>query len=174
TAGTIYACKIFRLIRRNRGIQRENIQAEVAILRRLRHVHIISIVGAYVERNRITLVESPVFDFDLDQYLDLVRDAKQTIKAKWFGCLASALTYLHATQVRHKDLKPRNIGIKNGSVTLSGFAISTSFDDDDGSDSEGPPMAYTRRYASPETLEFEPRSRSSDIFSLGCIFFEML
>ncbi|KAF1844868.1 kinase-like protein [Cucurbitaria berberidis CBS 394.84] len=173
TAGTIYACKTFLIAQRNRGAMKQQIQAEVTILRRLQHVHIISIVGAYVQRRRIVLIQLPVFDFNLEQFLELVWDDEATLRGKWFGCLVSALAYLHAMRIRHKDVKPSNIGVKNGSVIMSDFSIATEFEEE-GSDSTGRPDAYTGKYAPPEVLQYDVRSRSSDIFSLGCIFFEML
>jgi serine/threonine protein kinase len=38
----------------------------------------------------------------------------------------------------------------------------------------GRPEAYTRRYAAPEVFEQEPRNSRSDVFSLGCVFLEIL
>ena len=38
----------------------------------------------------------------------------------------------------------------------------------------GRPAGLTARYAAPEVIEFEPRSRATDIYSLGCIIYEML
>ena len=37
----------------------------------------------------------------------------------------------------------------------------------------GRPSAWSPRYAAPEVLNFEPRNRASDVYSLGCIFIEM-
>lgn len=42
------------------------------------------------------------------------------------------------------------------------------------STTEGLPDSLTRRYAAPEVLANEPRNRSADVFSLGCVYLEML
>lgn len=36
------------------------------------------------------------------------------------------------------------------------------------------PTAMTRKYAAPEVLEGGPKNSASDIFSLGCVYFELL
>lgn len=89
-----------------------------------------------------------------------------------FGCLADGLAYLRHRQIRHKDIKPRNILIHQGRVLYTDFGLSLDYSLRDNSVSSGP-AAMTRRYAAPEVIESRPRDSSSDIFSLGCVFVEM-
>jgi serine/threonine protein kinase len=51
---------------------------------------------------------------------------------------------------------------------------SLDFSDDSVSTTTGRPSAWTIRYSPPEVLDFEPRNRASDIFSLGCVLVEMI
>jgi serine/threonine protein kinase len=89
------------------------------------------------------------------------------------GCLASAVAYLHKESVRHKDLKPANILLYPDRLRLTDFGTSTDFSDYSQSATEGGERG-TPKYFSPETAALEPCGRASDIFSLGCIFLEML
>ena len=93
----------------------------------------------------------------------------------YFVCLSQALSYLHASGVRHKDIKPENILIdETGSVILTDFGISRRFP-------KHAPHAtnnewnFTRKYASPEIMKDRTTLRDdpSDVFSLGCVFLEM-
>jgi serine/threonine protein kinase len=99
------------------------------------------------------------------------------ILRRMFGCIAAALDYLHEQGIRHKDIKPDNILATRNSVYLSDFGVSTDvsrlIQDQGFSMTEGP-TAGTARYFSPEAAKYLPRGRKSDIFSLGCVFLEML
>jgi serine/threonine protein kinase len=53
-------------------------------------------------------------------------------------------------------------------------SYSLGFSDDSVSTTTGRPSAWTIRYSPPEVLDFEPRNRASDIFSLGCVLIEVI
>jgi serine/threonine protein kinase len=91
----------------------------------------------------------------------------------FFGCLASALAYLHNQNVRHKDIKLQNILVFRGDVLFSDFGLSHDFTDDVGSTTSGLTPA-SPRYCAPEVAAYEARNTSSDIWSLGCVFLEMI
>ena len=90
-----------------------------------------------------------------------------------------ALSYLHSNGIRHKDIKPANILLlkdKNGkdTVSLCDFATAFRYGAREGGTTEGPVKRWTRRYAAPEVHAHEKRNTSSDVWSLGCVFLEML
>ena len=93
----------------------------------------------------------------------------------YFVCLAQALSYIHESDVRHKDIKPENILIdSSGSIVVTDFGISRSFP------KQAPHVTndkweWTRKYASPEIMKGKrvPRDDPSDVFSLGCVFLEI-
>jgi serine/threonine protein kinase len=91
-----------------------------------------------------------------------------------FGCLATALAYLHEKQVRHKDIKPGNILLSEGRVYLCDFGISRDFSQNENSTTEGDVLKFTQRYCAPEVSGREARNTKSDIWSLGCVFMEIL
>ncbi|CAF9917265.1 MAG: hypothetical protein ALECFALPRED_011090 [Alectoria fallacina] len=102
-------------------------------------------------------------------------DKKIELLRGFFVCLSEALSYLHGSGVRHKDIKPGNILIdESGAVILTDFGISRRFP-------KHTPHAtnnerkFTRKYASPEIMKDEDTLRDdpSDVFSLGCVFLEM-
>jgi serine/threonine protein kinase len=89
------------------------------------------------------------------------------------GCLASAIAYLHEQKVRHKDLKPSNVLLSRNNLWVTDFGTSTDFSLLSTSATENGERG-TPKYFAPEVAAFKPNGRSADVFSLGCIFLEML
>lgn len=101
-----------------------------------------------------------------------------TLARKWlyegFGCIADAIHYLHKEQIKHQDLKPANILLhpKIGLI-LTDFGTSNFFASPDASELDNGRRG-TPRYFAPEVADRQPAGRPQDIFSLGCVFLEML
>jgi serine/threonine protein kinase len=94
--------------------------------------------------------------------------------ASSFGCLCSAVTYLHEQKCRHKDIKPGNILVHNGTVLLTDFGIALDWSERGRDTTTGNVQSYTNAYAAPEVALAKPRNSSSDIWSLGCVFLDIL
>ncbi|KAF2815084.1 kinase-like protein, partial [Mytilinidion resinicola] len=93
--------------------------------------------------------------------------------ASKFGCLAKAIEYLHSQKIRHKDLKPSNVLLGRDNLWLTDFGSSTDFSMLSMSATENGERG-TPKYFAPEVALYERNGRSADMFSLGCIFLEML
>jgi serine/threonine protein kinase len=92
-----------------------------------------------------------------------------------FGCIATALAYLHdEVKIRHKDIKPGNILLNDGSVFLCDFGIAHDWSAAESSTTTGPPDKFTWKYSAPEVVAQRSRNDSSDIWSLGCVYLEMI
>jgi serine/threonine protein kinase len=89
------------------------------------------------------------------------------------GCLVSAIVYLHERRIRHKDLKPSNILLSCNGIWVTDFGVSSDFSTQTESVTQGGERG-TPKYFAPEVAFYEPNGRSADIFSLGCIFLEMI
>ena len=118
----------------------------------------------------------PVADYDLKYYLKISPMPKENFAylRSFFGCLASGLKYLHEQNCRHKDIKPGNILVKGGTVFITDFGTSLDWTEDQLEATTGRPTAFTNTYAAPEVAEGRPRDRSADIWSLGCVFLEII
>lgn len=107
--------------------------------------------------------------------LNTTHDKQVEMLRGYFVCLSEALSYLHGSGVRHKDIKPENILIdESGSVLLTDFGISRRFPKHT-PHATNDEWEFTRKYASPEMMKDRNALRDdhSDIFSLGCVFLEM-
>ena len=103
-----------------------------------------------------------------------IREATQKRLKQSIGCISSAIAYLHQRSVRHKDIKPSNILLSSSSgLWVTDFGSSTDFSNFSQSVTNNGERG-TPKYFAPEVAEFEPNGRSADIFSLACVFFEMI
>ncbi len=88
--------------------------------------------------------------------------------------IVAAVEHAHKAGVVHRDLKPANIQVKlNGSICVMDFGIAASLKEV-ASETTGSAVTLSIRYASPEQINGEPAAPSMDIYSLGCVFYEML
>ena len=147
--------------------------SEIEVMKRLRHHHIVELVGSYTDLRYLGLIMSPIAEMDLAEYLKQVEYSSFPELRTFFGCLASALSYLHNSGTRHKDIKPRNILVHQGSVLLTDFGLSFDFSDETGSTTNGTVKAFSPKYCAPEVAYGEPRNTASDVWSLGVVFLEM-
>ncbi|ORX98189.1 kinase-like domain-containing protein [Clohesyomyces aquaticus] len=149
---------------------------ELSNLQRLSHRHLVKYVGSYTDPQYIALLTSPVADCDLKIYLtqNPFPTNLHSLLRSFFGCLCSALSYLHSQKCRHKDIKPGNILVKNDTVLVTDFGTSRNWSDRSRGTTTGESGLYTPGYAAPEVVAWKARNESSDIWSLGCVYLDML
>lgn len=87
--------------------------------------------------------------------------------------ICSAIAHSHDLQITHKDIKPDNILIdKNHEIKIIDFGLSQA--DKSNATIDTNYFALTTEYASPEQIRREKLTSRTDIFSIGCILFEMI
>jgi serine/threonine protein kinase len=152
----------------------ETFKNELKVLKRIQHRHLVEIIGSYTDPAYAALIMSPVADCDLSDFLRLAMTENQKLSSMrtFFGCLATSLAYLHGKRIRHKDMKPSNILVQGSNVLITDFGLSKDCNDTR-STTEGP-TGRTPKYCAPEVADHAPRSYSSDVWSLGCVYLEML
>lgn len=149
------------------------LKTEVEIMKRLNHPHIVRFVGEYTTDHSLSILMTPSADFDLDYLMGTdAKDVDTQTVSQWFNCLVSSVEYLHSHSIKHQDIKPSNILIRGNTIFLADFGVAKTFSEIDSTTSTSGNM--TRKYCSPETAHEGYRGRKSDIFSLGCVFLEML
>jgi len=102
-----------------------------------------------------------------------VRNSAVTLLKQTIGCIVSAVAYLHSSGIKHKDLKPSNILLSGDGLWLADFGTATDFSVLTSSVTDEGERG-TPKYFSPEIARFAPNGRPADIFSLGCILFEVI
>ena len=138
---------------------------------RLAHRNIVSIydAGMYKDFCYFTMeyIDGPTLEkfCDKDNLLPVNKAAEIIIVT------CKALDYAHQMGVVHRDIKPSNIMLnKSEYVKITDFGIARIKTEQ--TFSKG--ILGSPSYMSPEQIKEEPVTNVSDIFSLGCVFYELL
>ncbi len=87
----------------------------------------------------------------------------------------NALEYSHRMGIIHRDIKPGNIMIsEQGIVKVMDFGIARALDDSATTMTKSQGVVGTAQYLSPEQARGENVDMRSDLYSAGCVLYEML
>lgn len=92
------------------------------------------------------------------------------------ACILTALEYLHKNSIIFKDLKPENVIIsKDGFAKLTDFGLSSHkfIHNPTDKDKDFDQMSVTTYITAPEIIEGQCFSEASDLWSFGCLLYEM-
>ena len=88
--------------------------------------------------------------------------------------LLEALAYCHAAGLVHRDIKPSNVMVTpSGRVRLVDFGVARHVCDAT-EPLDGVSRFVTTAYASPEQAQRSPTDSRSDLYSVGCVLYELL
>lgn len=170
----LVALKKIRLESEEEGVPSTAIR-EISLLKELQHPNIVGLEDVLMQENKLYLV----FEFlsmDLKRYMDTIPSGqfmdKMLVKSYTYQIIQGIL-FCHRRRVLHRDMKPQNLLIDNkGVIKLADFGLARAF---------GIPVrVYTHEvvtlwYRAPEILLGSQRySTPVDIWSIGCIFAEMV
>ena len=86
-----------------------------------------------------------------------------------------ALAYSHRHGIVHRDIKPANVMIaKDGSVKVMDFGIARAIADSAATMTQTQAVLGTAQYLSPEQAQGQQVDARSDLYSTGCLLFELL
>ncbi|XP_049533950.1 serine/threonine-protein kinase fused [Anopheles darlingi] len=152
------------------GREIRGLRGECEIQRSLLHPHIIRMLDSYETPNEIVVV-TEYAKMDLHSLLRGGSLGEPKTQRITFD-LVSAMYYLHSHRILHRDLKPQNILLdRNMCAKLCdfGFARNMTIGTHVLTSIKGTPL-----YMAPELLEAKPYDHHADLWSLGCIIYEML
>uniref|UniRef100_A0A2I3GUP9 Serine/threonine-protein kinase Nek11 n=1 Tax=Nomascus leucogenys TaxID=61853 RepID=A0A2I3GUP9_NOMLE len=154
----------------------ETVQAnlEAQLLSKLDHPAIVKFHASFVEKDNFCIITEYCEGRDLD---DKIQEYKQAGKIfpenqiiEWFIQLLLGVDYMHERRILHRDLKSKNIFLKNNLLKIGDFGVSRLLM---GSCDLATTLTGTPHYMSPEALKHQGCDTKSDIWSLACILYEM-
>ena len=172
--GIIYALKRVKFTKLNEK-EKSNALNEIRILASINNKNIISYKEAFFDENDSSL--DIVMEYaDQGDLFQLITEHKKTKKhfteeEIWSALiqLLKGLKSLHELNILHRDLKSANVFLfKGGIVKLGDLNVSKVTRKGMGYTQTGTPY-----YASPEVWKDKPYDSKSDIWSLGCVIYEM-
>ncbi|SNT57405.1 Stk1 family PASTA domain-containing Ser/Thr kinase [Actinacidiphila glaucinigra] len=89
--------------------------------------------------------------------------------------ILQALEYSHRSGIVHRDIKPANVMLtRNGQVKVMDFGIARAMGDSGMTMTQTAAVIGTAQYLSPEQAKGESVDARSDLYSTGCLLYELL
>lgn len=109
---------------------------------------------------------------------EIVQDGQKmrvTDAAAVMSQVAEALRFSHEAGIIHRDIKPANIMITNaGAVKVMDFGIARALSDASAAMTQTSAILGTAQYLSPEQAQGVRADSRTDIYSAGCVFYELV
>ncbi|KAK8891407.1 hypothetical protein M9Y10_028616 [Tritrichomonas musculus] len=168
----LYAVKKVKLSCLSKS-EREKALGEVKVLSSISHPNVVAYKESFQEKSSLFIVMEYIDGGDLDKVIQNQRNKlmEESDILRYFVQIVHVVNYLHTNHILHRDLKPQNVFLtKHGIVKLGDFGVAKSLD---ATCDLAKTIIGTPYYLSPEIWEGSPYDSKSDIWSLGCILFEM-
>ena len=121
------------------------------------------IVMEYVEGRTLREVLSTETRLEPDRAMEIV------------GEVCAALDFSHRHGIIHRDIKPGNVMItKTGAVKVMDFGIARALADEAATMTQTASVIGTAQYLSPEQARGETVDARSDVYSTGCLLYELI
>ncbi|XP_011833358.1 PREDICTED: serine/threonine-protein kinase Nek11 isoform X2 [Mandrillus leucophaeus] len=147
---------------------------EAQLLSKLDHPAIVKFHASFVEQDNFCIIteycEGRDLDYKIQEYKEAGKIFPDNQIIEWFIQLLLGVDYMHERRILHRDLKSKNIFLKNNLLKIGDFGVSRLLM---GSCDLATTLTGTPHYMSPEALKHQGYDTKSDIWSLACILYEM-
>ena len=157
----------------------ERFKREISIAARLQHAHIVPLLAAG-EVDGLPYFTMPFVEGEsLRAQLNAQREISVADAVRMLREIASALSYAHAHDVVHRDIKPDNVLLSGGAAMVTDFGVAKALHSANSTNSEGLTSVGmslgTPAYMSPEQATADPLvDHRADIYAWGMLAYELL
>ncbi|EAX08906.1 NIMA (never in mitosis gene a)-related kinase 3, isoform CRA_b [Homo sapiens] len=171
SSNQMFAMKEIRLPKSFSNTQ--NSRKEAVLLAKMKHPNIVAFKESFEAEGHLYIVMEYCDGGDLMQKIKQQKGKlfPEDMILNWFTQMCLGVNHIHKKRVLHRDIKSKNIFLtQNGKVKLGDFGSARLLSN---------PMAFactyvgTPYYVPPEIWENLPYNNKSDIWSLGCILYEL-
>eukprot|EP01038_Epipyxis_sp_PR26KG_P010953 gene10953-14708_t len=150
------------------------LESEIKIMQEFKHENIVHLFEFFSSEKNFYLVLELCKGGDLNQFIKKQTFLTERVAYSFLCQLTNGLSFLADHNFIHRDLKPANVLLsessENAILKLADFGFARTL--------TAASLAQTRcgtpLYMAPEVLESRDYDAKADIWSVGCIFFEML
>ena len=147
----------------------------------LNHPNIVAVYDTGEEKDGASEVSVPYIVMELVEGVTLrevLRDGRKIVPERALEFTAGvldALAYAHRAGIVHRDIKPANVMLTpGGTVKVMDFGIARAVADTSATMTQTAAVIGTAQYLSPEQARGEKVDNRSDIYSVGCLLYELL
>jgi len=148
---------------------------ELSIISKLRHPNVVQFLGACIEDSHRCIVTEYLRGGNLHQLIHYNWDTfqKSSVLRHRITCdIIKGMTYLHDSKILHRDLTSKNLLLdSNLNCKISDFGLSKIKEDSRGEISSS---LGCLPYQAPEVFKGEKYSEPADVYSFGCVIFELV
>lgn len=181
--GRSVAIKLLRRDLARDPLFQSRFRREAQAVAALNHPTIVSVYDTGEEEIAGRSVDDVKVPFIVMEYVagrtlrDLIRAGELTLdqSAEHMVGVLSALEYSHKAGIVHRDIKPANVMITpEGNVKVMDFGIARAIADSAATMTQTQAVIGTAQYLSPEQARGETVDARSDLYSAGCLMYELL
>lgn len=147
----------------------------------LNHPNIVAVYDTGEEHDDKTGLAIPYIVMELVEghtLRDVLRDGRKILPERALELtqgVLDALSYSHKAGIIHRDIKPANVMLTpTGQVKVMDFGIARAVSDTSATMTQTAAVIGTAQYLSPEQARGETVDARSDIYSAGCLLYELL
>ncbi|WP_019067999.1 serine/threonine-protein kinase [Streptomyces hokutonensis] len=142
---------------------------------RLSHPHVVGVLDFGEQEGRLFLVMELVQGDSLSHVLAQAGSLPAEQVARIAAHSAAGMAAAHEQGIVHRDIKPGNLLLDaDGSVKIADFGIAQFMNDPGGALTATGQIVGTSLYIAPERALGQPAGPPSDVYSLGCVLYQLL
>jgi NIMA (never in mitosis gene a)-related kinase 1/4/5 len=164
--------KVIDTRRMSANMKKESV-VEATIMSKIQCQFVVKYYDSFTGQNSINIIMEYCENGDLGKFLkkQMNRPLEESKIWKIFIEICMGLRYLHQNKILHRDIKTVNMFLgKDDKVKVGDLGVAKMLNQ---TQNMAHTIVGTPYYLSPELCEEKPYNHKSDIWSLGCVLYEM-